>query len=58
MVWVTIRRRSSSMWRGVTGSLGSCGGGGHRWDSSGVPVVFLGGVAVECGGDDVLCLAL
>ena len=31
---------------------------GHRWDGSGVPVVFVGGEGVYGGGDDVLALSL
>ena len=30
---------------------------GHRWDGSVVPVAFMGGEGVECGGDDVVHLS-
>ena len=31
---------------------------GHRWDGSGAPVVFVGGLGVEGDGDDLLGLSL
>ena len=43
---------------GLDWVFGSLWWRGHRRDSSGVPVAFLGGEGVECCGDDVMRLPL
>ena len=46
------------MWKGVTGSLGPCGGGGIAGISLGYQWFFVGGEGVWGGGDDVVGLPL